>query len=445
MKSLLVLFAFVAASLAQNPDCAVLLPASPLSAAGLATPLKFTALNIANGPCNQANTAAQTAFAQGVIYDTSTHTFSVYNPLIIDNGTHPAVVPVAPTTITTTSIIGIWFGANSNTLTLLDGGLGGFNAGACVNGLVVNGQTSVFGQFSYCNAQNWFPVAETDMSNGLFTPPALGTAMDGLPCPTTRDYFIVDQDPQDNVVTVYLVVVNTGQTAQNTSANIAKLGAGNVVFAINPSDEALYTLVDAAIGCQPWVVPDLADAGHMVASLATNELFASYWQGRVAGMSPIALVSDGDPMARVGVQVSIPKVNLYRAGVGEPSAITSNDASVITFCQGMYQYQPIRMLKNLNALLSAPSPVPTMATNLMGFYANRFVQAFGLANLGCTSLLGVPMPMNLTTNGQGLFTGALILPPVAAPSTAKTAAASSLQVSSLLVVGLALFAMVRRN
>src|SRR5690242_7104655 len=80
---------------ALNPDCALIVPANPLSAQGLATPYQLVATNPDNGPCNEANTT-QAAFVQGAVLDPATGQVSVYNPLVVDQGTQPAVSPMPP-------------------------------------------------------------------------------------------------------------------------------------------------------------------------------------------------------------------------------------------------------------------------------------------------------------------------------------------------------------
>src|SRR6266568_8223020 len=134
-----------AATATPNPNCTLIVPANPLSAQGLATPYQLFAPDAAaNGPCNEAN-ANQGAFVQATIYNPATGAFSVYSPLVIDQGTQPAVVPIAPT-LPANAVVGIWFGFNGTNLTLQ--GAQGDNTlatGQCTNGL--NG--SVFGQFAY--------------------------------------------------------------------------------------------------------------------------------------------------------------------------------------------------------------------------------------------------------------------------------------------------------
>ena len=88
--------AAAAAAAAPNPDCTLIVPENPLTATGLATPYKLVATDPNGGPCNEANTA-QSAFVEAAVFNPANSTISVYHPLVIDNGTKPAVAPVVPT------------------------------------------------------------------------------------------------------------------------------------------------------------------------------------------------------------------------------------------------------------------------------------------------------------------------------------------------------------
>ena len=101
---------------APNANCTLIVPANPLSAQGLATPYQLTATDPAAGPCNEAN-SAQTAFVQGAIINPATGTISIYDPLVVDAGTQPAVTPTVPT-LPAGGVVALWFGYNGNTLTL---------------------------------------------------------------------------------------------------------------------------------------------------------------------------------------------------------------------------------------------------------------------------------------------------------------------------------------
>src|SRR5512135_3646705 len=91
-----------------NPDCTLIVPSNPLSAQGLATPFQLTATNPNNGPCKESN-AAQSAFVQGAIFDPATAQISLYDPLVIDRGTQPAVKPM-PVKIPPQATVALWFG-----------------------------------------------------------------------------------------------------------------------------------------------------------------------------------------------------------------------------------------------------------------------------------------------------------------------------------------------
>ncbi len=101
---------------AVNMNCTLIVPANPLSAQGLATPYQLIATDPADGPCNEAN-ANQTAFVQGAIINPRTGRVSIYDPLVVDAGTQPAVAPVAPQ-LPRGAVVAVWFGYNGNTLSL---------------------------------------------------------------------------------------------------------------------------------------------------------------------------------------------------------------------------------------------------------------------------------------------------------------------------------------
>jgi hypothetical protein len=449
MQRVFVVTLLISVAFGQNPDCTLVVPAGPLTATGLATPYLLNGLNNAvAGVCNQINDA-QTSFVEAVIWDGTNNALSAYHPLVIDQvamvqGKNPQLVAPAAVTLPAGAIVGLWFGSNANTLTLLDNGQGSLQAGSCVNGILVNGQMSIFGQYAYCNAVTFFAVVQNAITGGALVPPPLGTANDGAPCPTVRDFTLVDMDPSDNVITTYLVNANS-QTAQNNTQNLANLGIANVMFKVNPSDNRLLTAIDAALGCTPWMVRNLDDTvngvvgGSTIATQATNELHAFKWQ-----QAPVALIPLGDPMVRVNNQPNLQKVNAYRAGLGQPQAATNNDADVLTFCTNFYNLHPARLMKNFRTLVNFPSPAPAVADSLFTFMAQRFFAAFGVNNLNCQSILGVNNPVNLTVNGNGLIVGAVITPPVAkttanqtpvpTPQITAKAAASGLSVNGLFLL-----------
>jgi len=385
---------------AANADCTLIVPPMPLTAQGLATPYQLVATNPAQGPCNEAN-AAQAAFVQGAIID-PTGKISVYNPLVVDQGTQPAIKPTVPQ-LAQGSVVALWFGFNGNNLTL-QGDMGGSH---CVNG--VNG--SIFGQFAYCNARAFFRAANRAIGAGNLTPPALGMAKDGQTCMSVRDFGLVDMDQSDNVTTVYLVTGN-GQTAQMTAANAAALQ--NTQTATNASDNRLLDVgVDGALGCQPWMAPNLADPGNMVPALPLNELQAAAQQA-----APIALVPAGDPMVLNNNQPDLNKTNAYRRGVDQQPAASLNDASTTTYCNNLLKIGPARLQLDMQFTQNRPSPDAAAANSLFTFLAQRFSTSFGPNGLNCTGLLNLQNPITLTTDGNGVATAATINP-TPAPANAN--------------------------
>ena len=379
-----------AANAAVNMDCTLQVPANPLTAQGLATPYQLSATNGANGPCNEAN-ANQSAFVQGVIYDPATGAFSVYNPLVIDQGTQPAAVPTAPT-LPQGAVVGIWFGFNGNNLTLQGATANTLARARCVNGA----QGSVFGQFAYCNARAFFAAANQGIAAGKVQVPALQMAKDGKPCPTVRDFGVVDQDQSDNVQSAYLTV--NGQTAQFSAANQAQLQNATVIT--NPSDNGLLTnFIDPALGCQPWQAPNLADNNAPVPALPLDEL-----QAAVGQQAPIALVPSTDPMTLLNNNPSLLKTNLYRRGVDQRPAASMQGASGTAYCRNLLQTGLPRLQLDQQFTINAASPIPAQANSLFTFLAQRFMASY--TNLNCQNLLNMPNPVTVQMDGNGIAVAA---------------------------------------
>jgi hypothetical protein len=285
-----------------NPDCTLIVPADPLSAKGLATPYRLVGTGD-GGACHE-TTKVQSAFVQAAIVAPNGF-LSLYNPLVIDDGTEPAAPPVTAR-VPRGATVGIWFGFNGDNLTLKSAdGQNSLTQGKCVNGL----GESIFGQFAYCNAPAWFRVAHQAINNGRIRLPRLGKAADGLPCPTVRDFSIVDQDQSDNVNTHYLAK-SDGTTAQPGPG--AK--AGLTTDLANGSDNRLLAeFVLPTLKCKNFTAPEQTNGGKRGTSLPLQELMASQQQ------SPVAYVPLNDPMTLIGdKEQSKEKTNLFRAGVDQP-------------------------------------------------------------------------------------------------------------------------------
>jgi len=379
---------------AQNPNCTIIVPDAPLTAAGLATPYQLTATDPKQGKCDEANTNSS-AFVQAAILDPATGQISIYNPLVINAGSAPAIKPALPS-LPDNATVGLWFGFNGDNLIQQGASPGVLESNHCVDGFPNN----PFGQFSYCNASEFFKAAQLAVHGGQLRVPERGRASDGLPCPTVRNFYIVDQDQSDNLPVTYLVT-SSGMLAQNTRANASILKGATVLG--NPSDNGLLDrFIDPAMNCVPWKVPDLADTGQTAAGLALNEL-----QARARQYRHVALIPAGDPMTlNPDGTINITKLNAYRRGVDQHEIRNIEEADTARYCRNMLLIAPSRLAQNQSALTASPSPVTTAANSLFTFMAQRFVATFGI--LDCGGLLGLADPVSFTQDANGVAVSAAI-------------------------------------
>jgi hypothetical protein len=374
-----------------NQDCTLIVPHNPLTASGLATPYQLVATNPANGPCREAD-KNQSAFVQAAIIDKNTGQISIYNPLVIDRGTKPALAPVVPV-LPARHIAALWFGFNANNLSLVGYG-DDLRDNHCQQGM---------GQFAYCNAVAFFHEADDQIEDGRLVVPPLGISpKDRLACPSVRSFVHVDQDQSDNVTTVYLFTTN-GQVAQNTAANRTKLSGG--VARGNPSDNRLLDVfIDVALGCAPWTAPDLADPGAKIPALPLNELQAAKFQ-----KPPVARIPLGDPFVLKPPITGVPdlgRVNRYRRGVDQQRADDNDDASTKTYCRNIRDIHTDKLIVDRPFLTAFRSVDPAVANNLFTFMAQRYVATYQI--LGCEALLNLPVNVTLATDAQGVVMDAKV-------------------------------------
>ena len=383
---------------AANVSCDIIVPANPLTAKGLSTPYQLTgtggATPAASG-CTMANFGNLGAFVQATILNPATGALSVYEPLVITQGTQPAAAPVVPT-LPAGAIVTIDFGFNGTNLTQVGATRRALAQGRCVNGL----GGSIFGQVSFCNGTAFFQAAQRAMAAGRLVVPATGMATKaaGVACPTTRNFNMIDQDQSDNVTTTYLLTAG-GQTAQFNAANQAALAGSTPIN--NGSDNALLNaFLDPTLGCTPFTAPDLSQAGTQGTSQALDELSAAKNQ-----TAPIALVPENDEMTLVNNAFSVTKTNLYRSNVGQPPVSAANDAadSPANYCQNMVNVQTAFLNANQALLATGTSPVPGVGNNLLTFLANRLTMSF--TNLNCQNF-GLTDPVTVTLDGNGVATAA---------------------------------------
>ena len=394
-------------AVAANTDCELIVPPDPLTATGLATPYQLTGpggQDPAASNCTQANPNLQ-AFVQATILDPATGRLWVYEPLVITAGTTPAVAPVKPR-LPQDAVVNLMVGFNGNNLQLTAAQRLTLLRAKCVDGL----PGSLFGQVSYCNSVAFYAAADQAIAAGQLLVPASGRSpQTGQPCPTTRSFQLVDQDPSDNVTTKYLLTAS-GQTAQDSAVNAALLPAAAPIN--NGSDNALLdNFVLPALGCAPFTAPDLSDAGLPGTSQTLDELSAAANQH-----ASIALVPENDPMTMVNGSFSRLKTNLYRLGVGQPLLIGGLNQpfgdvraggqqadTPANFCANMLNIQTPFISANQSRFSASPSPVPATGNNLFTFMAARLSASF--TNLGCATF-GLHNTVSLTQNGQGVAVAA---------------------------------------
>ena len=395
---------------AVEDTCDIIVPAHPLTAQGLATPYQLTGPaggSPAATGCQMSNPINLGAFVQATILDTQTGKLYVYNPLVITAGTTPAAAPVVPE-LPKHAVVTIEFGFNGTFLLQEGATPGALSEGNCTDGL----PGSPFGQVSFCNGINFFNAAFQLERAGRLTIPSAGTARNIVPsggtlgtgrqCPTTRNFDMVDQDPSDNVTTRYLLDRATGQTAQDTTANAARMPGAQVV--VNGSDNALIDdFIDPALGCTPLMAPDLGNHGMMATSQALDELLA-------AGNQPAnaALVPENDEMVLVrGGQFDVAMTDLFRAEIGQAPVDSQTNASSSPqmYCQNLVNIQTPFIAANQRVFAAWPSPVPTVGDTLYTFLANRLAQSFN--NLNCANF-GLHQTVTVVLNAAGAATAATL-------------------------------------
>jgi hypothetical protein len=395
---------------AANVNCDIIVPHNALTARGLATPYQLTGTggqSPAQSGCEMTNAVNLGAFVQATILNPATGRLFVYDPLVVTAGTTPAVAPVVPV-LPRNAIVTIDFGFNGTDLYQVGAGPNTLRNAHCVNGT----PGSVFGQVSFCNGTAFFTAAFRDEREGKLVVPSEGTSAkiiasggklgSGQDCPETRNFDMVDQDPSDNVTTLYLLNPATGQTAQDTTSNSENI-PGSTLLA-NGSDNTLLDLfMDPVLGCTPFQAPDLADNDMPTSSQAMDELLSAAHPPKVE-----AFVPENDEMVlNNDDQFDPAKDDLYRQELGQApiSAGNNKTSSPAMFCQNMVDIQTPFLAANQTLLATGQSPVTGVGDNLFTFLANRLNMSF--TNLSCQNF-GLANPVMVTLNGQGVAIAATL-------------------------------------
>ena len=364
-------------TLIKSQDCFLEVPADPLNT-GLFQPWFVSTNPISTVRCSQ-TISTSAVFVEATILDTITGNLFVYNPLVIDIGTQPAISPVVGI-LPSNNIVIINIGINGVSITLIPSLMqNSIQVGNCVNGLP-NG--TIFGQVAYCNGLAFFAEVNKLISSGLVVIPLLKNTLLGDICPTTRNFGVVDQDQSDNVITQY-IITTAGTIAQDTSNNRNNLSILQIIT--NGSDNRLLSLfINPAIGCMSFAVPDLVDNLVLRSSLALNEIQANT---NSIFPIPIALVHPNDPMVLDKGQISLEKINLYRVGVNQQILQIITGQENLDYCNGLNNFGVPFIILHQNEFANFKSPDIT-ANNLLNFLCRRYTTSW--VNLKCDILTGKP-------------------------------------------------------
>jgi hypothetical protein len=365
---------------ANSLNCTLIVPSNPLTPRGLATPWQLS------DGCSEANPNEE-AFVESTILAPNGK-LEIYDPLVITQGSTPAVAPKVPSLPRGAQVI-INVGFNGNNLVLE--GRGAYQ-GRCIDAF----GNSIIAQTSACNADRFYADANAQIYRGRLRVPQLGGSTDGRTCESTESFSLIDQDQSDNVVSQYLLNGN-GQTAQNTVANKNAMG-GATVLANGSDDGLLAHFVDPALGCTPFLAPDATSPNGADSSQATNAISAQFEQ-----RGTIALLPVNDPQLLVDGQFSIGKTNAYRTLTDEPllPPWTNKNQNAEQYCQNMVDIAPSKLMLDTAKETGFTTPVPATGDNLATFMGARLAASF--TNLNCQNF-GLTNPVTVTTDGNGVAT-----------------------------------------
>ncbi|KAJ3189018.1 hypothetical protein HK101_009013 [Irineochytrium annulatum] len=378
---------------AAGMDCIVTVPANAFTAAGLSTPWQVTG-------CDQ---TATPTFVDCTIIDTATGALSVYYPLLVNKGAVAGKDFIAPNvpTLPAANAVMCHFGTNGMTTTLA----GATAANQCVNGLP-NVKGDIFGQFAACGATAFWAAVNKAIGAGQITAGAAGaagtiagaavggltkgaTGLNGKPCYTTHSFELVDMDPSDNMMASFLQDAN-GKLAQNTTENIAAMGAKATAMTNGSDNRLLVSFLDADLKCAALLAPDMTNMGRtMAGSVALNEIQATLLQ-----QAPIAMVSSMDPMVltTADAAVSLTKQNLYRAQVNQPQIANAAAAAAdhLAFCQNYVTVGAASIVTDAIWTFGATTPAANAGKDLYTFLGQRWMMGF--QGLTCDKLLNIKTP-----------------------------------------------------
>jgi hypothetical protein len=360
-----------AAGMKSNTTCDIIVPADPLSAQGLATPYRLTGPNgttPAQSGCEMSNGAKLGAFVQATILDPATGSLSVYEPLVITQGTRPDTPggQLSPPVLPAGAVVTIDFGFNGTNLVQV-----GATPATLADADCVSGQAgSASGQAPSCNGASFFDAVRQAERKGLLKVPSPGTSNAIVPsggdlgtgrsCPVISNFEVAGLYPGESVTTTYLLNPLTGQTAQNNSTFRGYI-AGATLLHGNSANAVLDQYVDPILGCTPFEAPDLTNAKVPALSEALDKIAADAYPPKAAALTP------------------------------------ENDKAA--YCQNLVDIQTPFLAANQKLLAAGQSPVTATADTLLTFLANDLGASF--TSLGCQQF-HLTNPVTLKRDSAGV-------------------------------------------
>lgn len=371
-EKILTLFFFITKVICQN--CLIIIPEDPLNG-GLFKPW-YIFNETQEDECSQYNPKTS-VFIEATILDKDSGEIFVYNPLVVNKNDIPEVFPNS-LKLPINNIVTIHFGCNCNSLKFVYSPQ--VVQGNCINGL----NSSVFGQFAYCNSIIFFKSINESIKNGKVNIPKVGLTLKGDFCPTIRNFAVVDQDQSDNLLSSYIITTNF-KVAQNTLYNRNNLSV--LTYVSNGSDNRLLNaFILPALSCESFTAPDFEDRNITKSSLVLNELHASN--------NPTdndALIPPFNPMTLVSDEESLDKVNLYRLGVNM-NILQNLDINLnYNYCKSLSRIAPNFFIKYGLEFSLASSPDSYTANNLLNFLVLRFENTWNI--LGCKNITNNDSPV----------------------------------------------------
>ncbi|MGH7868973.1 MAG: hypothetical protein ACREP9_15385, partial [Candidatus Dormibacteraceae bacterium] len=244
------------------------------------------------------------------------------------------------------------------------------------------GDDGGFPKAVFCNADGFYKAANQAVAAGKLKIPSPGQAKDGKSCSTIRDYSVVGRNDSASTTVTYLVTQD-GKTASNTPQNKAMLPAVSTQ-SDSGADGLLVGRLDAAMGCHPWTVQDLADPTMSESAAALDQLQAAAYPPAM-----VALVPGGDPGG-----LDLAHLNVERAALDQPAVDSLDKASPEAYCHGLLEAGLPGVAGGQPLLSPAASPAPSQADNLFNYMAMRWQNSY--AGLGCEKKLNMKSPLQLT-------------------------------------------------